>query len=183
MRIAEVIERVDALYPNTYTNEEKVGWCYDVSCGIRDSIVKVYRVREQTIEKDGDQILMPEGVNFSDVDSVFVNGLPVAKVDGRSLVGGPLPAGANAKVVYKVMPDAYSIADGTIDPDAETEMGAPYDSLYVDYVCAQIAFYQNDMNDYSKFIGTYNEKLMEFARSYQQTAPLVQGRGYCNLWK
>lgn len=183
MLIAEVLERVDALYPNTYTNEEKVRWCYDVSCGIRDSIVKVYRVRTQTIEKDGDLVLMPDGINFSDIDSVYVNGLPVGKVDGRSLAGGPLPAGSEVRVVYKVMPEPYSIADGDIDPDVRTEMEAPYDSLYVDYVCAQIAFYQNDMADYNKFISMYNEKLLEFAKHYQQTAPVVQGRGYYNLWQ
>lgn len=182
MLIADVLERADDLYPNTYTTEEKVRWCYDVSCGIRDNIMKLYQVKVQFINQEGEQILMPEGVNFSDIDSVYINGVPVSKVDARSFSGGTLSPGDEVRVVYKILPEPYGIEEGALDPEARTEMEAPYDGLYVDYVCAQIAFYQNDLSDYNKFITMYNEKLSEFAAKYRQTAPVVERRGYQNLW-
>lgn len=183
MTIAEVIEKVDSLYPNPYTLEEKVGWCYDVSCGIRNNIMKLYRVREQVIEKEGETILMPEGITFSDIASVFINGKEVDKVDARSFSGAGLSPGDKVRVVYQFPPEPYGVAESVVDPECATEMGAPYDGLYVDYVCAQIAFYQDDLSDYNKFLTMYNEKLTEFAVSYQRTAPVVSGRGYRNLWR
>ncbi len=182
MLITEVLQQVDSLYPNTYTTEEKLRWCYDVSRGIRDNILKLYQMREQKIAVDGEQILLPEGVSFSDVDSVFVNGKKVQKVDARSFSGAGLSAGDLVKVIYKTLPEPFLLEDGTCDPKRRTEVESPYDGLYVDYVCAQIAFYQNDLADYNKFITMYNEKLLDFAVRYRRTAPVVEGRGYQNLW-
>lgn len=182
MLIADVIKKVDDLYPNPYTPEEKLGWCYDVSRGIRDNIKKLYQEREQVIEAEGEQILLPAGVEFSDVDTVFVNGKRIRKVDARTYTGAGLKAGDVVRVVYKTFPDPYALIDGAVPEDYETEVSAPYDGLYVDYVCGQIAFYQNDLSDYNKFITMYNEKLSDYAVRYTRTAPQVDGRGYQNLW-
>ncbi len=182
MKITEVLERVDSLYPNPYTAEEKVRWCYDVSCGIRDNILKLYNTREQVIKSEGEQILLPVGVKFWDVDSVFINGKKVKKVDARSFSGHGLKVGDVVRVVYKTLPDPFSVVDGVVDEACMTEVDAPYDGLYVDYVCAQVAFYQDDLDDYNKFITMYNEKLHDFAVKYRQTAPIIDGRGYKNLW-
>lgn len=181
MKIAEVIERVDALYPNTYTSEEKLGWCYDVSRGIRDNIKKIYAAREQVISKENEAILLPEGLEFSDVDSVSVNGRVVKKVDARSYDGARLKPGDRVRVVYKSLPEPYALVDGAVPEEFVTEVSAPYDGLYADYVCAQIAFYQNDLSDYNKFITMYNEKLRDYAIQYIKTAPVTERR-FENLW-
>ena len=183
MLINEVLHSVDSLYPNTYTMEEKLKWCYDVSRGIRDNILKLYQSSEQVIASDGEQILLPGEVNFSDIESVYVNGEKVTKVDARSFLGNGMKAGDVVKVVYKTLPKPFAVNEGEVDPEAVTEVEAPYDGLYIDYVCAQIAFFQNDLADYNKFITMYNEKLMDFAVKYRKTAPLVEKRGYQNLWQ
>ena len=182
MKISEVLQQADSLYPNPYTTEEKVRWCYDVSCGIRDNILKLYGEREQVIQNGEEQILLPEGVRFWDVDSVFINGKKVKKVDARSFSGRGLKAGDVVRVVYKTLPDPFVVTDGVVDETCMTEVDAPYDGLYIDYVCAQIAFYQDDLSDHSKFITMYNEKLHDFAVKYRRTAPVIDGRGYQNLW-
>ena len=182
MTIAEVLERVDSLYHNTYTAEEKLRWCYDVSRGIRDNIKKLYGRREQTISTDGEKIPLPDGVNFTDIDSVFVNGRQVSKVDERSYGDSGFKAGDVVLVIYKLLPDEYTLVDGAVPEELKTEVDAPYDGLYVDYVCAQIAFYQNDLSEYNKFITMYHDKLADFAVRYRQTAPVVTERGYRNLW-
>ena len=170
MQISEVLDRVDTLYPNAYTQEEKLGWCYDVSCGIRRNVMPLYAEIEHIISKDNEQIPLPEGVAFMDIESVFINGKRTSKVDSRSFTGDGLKNGDEIKLVYKSIPSKY------------TEVPAPYDSMYIDYVCAQIAFFQNALSDYQKFMMMYNEKLSEFAAEYRRTAPVVEGRGFKNLW-
>lgn len=182
MKITEVLSMVDALYPNAYTVDEKARWCYEASAGIRRNVLKLYEEMTYVLTNDNEKIPLPEGVTFMDIESVFVNGKRTAKVDSRSFMGNGLSKGDTVRVVYKIVPEPFVVTDGVVDADAVTEVPAPYDGLYIDYVCAQIAFNQNAMSDYQKFMAMYNEKLTEFAVEYQKTAPTVEGRGYTNLW-
>ena len=184
MQIAEVLKRVDALCPNAYTKEEKLAWCYEVSCGIRDNIKRLYRSVEQDITEDGGGFVLPPGVDFSDVSAVYVNGHFVTKVDDRSFAGSGLKKGDSVRVVYKSMPEAYMLSeDGSVPEELVTEAPAPYDTLYLDFVMSQIAFYQHDMEEYAKFSSMYNQKLAEYAAKYTQTAPSEPGKGYMHIWR
>ena len=176
MKINEVLEKVDTLYPNAYTEEEKLRWCYDVSCGIRRNVMTLYDESKYTVAEDGEALVLPVGVSMMDVESIFVNDRRENKLDYRSVSGSNLQKGDEIRLVYKSIPQMYD------NLEAETEVPSPYDSLYIDYVCAQISFFQNALSDYQKFMMMYNEKLSEFAAEYRRTAPVVEGRTLKNLW-
>ena len=46
MTIAEVISKVDALKPNTYTTEDKVGWLSNLDARVKTQIIDTHRHRE-----------------------------------------------------------------------------------------------------------------------------------------
>ena len=43
MKITEAIARVDALYPNSYTREEKLEWAYELTAMIAEKIPQAVR--------------------------------------------------------------------------------------------------------------------------------------------
>lgn len=42
MKIIEVLERCDELYPNTYTGEEKIKWCDELGAMLKEEYAKSY---------------------------------------------------------------------------------------------------------------------------------------------
>lgn len=52
----------------------------------------------------------------------------------------------------------------------ETVCAPPYDELYVDYICAQICFYQRKYDVYQQFISRYNERMREYGNLMKEYA-------------
>ena len=46
MTIAEVISKVDALKPNTYTPEDKIGWLSNLDARVKSQIIDTHACRE-----------------------------------------------------------------------------------------------------------------------------------------
>ena len=46
MRIVEAIEQADELYPNNYSQEEKLRWCYELTVMLYEKFKKCYRALE-----------------------------------------------------------------------------------------------------------------------------------------
>ena len=42
MKIIEVMDKTDALYPNSYTNSEKIAWCDELGAMLRQEYAKSY---------------------------------------------------------------------------------------------------------------------------------------------
>lgn len=180
MKIYQVLLKVDSLCPNPYSVEEKLRWCYEVSCGIRDNVKREYASVESVVTEDKGRVVLP--CPFSQVVLVYVNGRKKTKTDCRTWEDYSFRKGDTVRVVYKSMPEEYVPNGDNVPEEYETEAPAPYDSLYLDYVMAQIAFYQNDMNDYNKFVTMYNQKLADFAASCKQTEPQFKRGGFIHLW-
>lgn len=83
MKILEVIDRVDALYPNTYTQSEKIRWCDEVNAVISREMAEKYDMLECTA-RENEEIVLPDGIDFDDIDSVYVDGIKLDKTDLRS---------------------------------------------------------------------------------------------------
>ena len=105
MRIVEAIEQADELYPNNYSQEEKLRWCYELTVMLYEKFKKCYRALEF---EGGEGFVLPSYIMGEDIEGVFVNGVPVDKVDDRSFEDICLSQG-HVKVVYKVRPEPYNV--------------------------------------------------------------------------
>ena len=57
MTIAEVISKVDALMPNNYTPEDKIGWLSDLDARVKTQIIDTHRRNEPIFFYGYDSIL------------------------------------------------------------------------------------------------------------------------------
>ena len=115
---------------------------------------------------------------------VYKNGELLDRLDTRTFSRDTFSPGDKVTVVYREKPELSEITEtgGTTVISGETLIAAPHDNLYVDYLCAQIAFYQNDLADYNKFIGSYNQRLSDFEKVVVERLPKQPENVFKNLW-
>nr|DAW92328.1 MAG TPA: Protein of unknown function (DUF2375) [Caudoviricetes sp.] len=66
------------------------------------------------------------------------------------------------------------VTDKTVCP-------APYDRIYVDYLCGKICFYQRDFEAYNQHMAVVNSRLSAYERYLKKNAPL-DGSGQLKNW-
>ena len=106
MKITEVLERVRKLYPNSFTDEELLNWCYAVTCTIRERYKGIF---ERATFKGGGDIALSPLVLFEDIESVNVNGVEIEKSDETSFLYALEELGERdtVEIVYRVRPEPY----------------------------------------------------------------------------
>ena len=104
MKIVEAIEQADALYPNSYTRPEKLGWAYELTAMILEKYKKTY----DSVELRGgtEAVQLPPSILEEDIEGLYVDGVWHDKVDARSF-SGLLGRDAAIRVVYKVRAEPY----------------------------------------------------------------------------
>lgn len=177
MKISEVIEKAVSLYPSAYDKDsvQLVSWCNEVTETLSEFLVPKYVSFVQTFQE---KIALPEGVSYEDVVKVYKNGEPLDRLDSRTFSRDTFSPGDKVTVVYREKP-VLATAENT---EVDTICAAPHDNLYVDFLCAQIAFYQNDLADYNKFIGSYNQRLADYERVVTEKLPKQPENVFKNLW-
>ena len=60
MKIAEVISKVDALKPNTYTTEDKIGWLSNLDARVKSQIIDAHECDKSVIFYGYDGLLDQE---------------------------------------------------------------------------------------------------------------------------
>lgn len=85
MKLLRAIEIADSLYPNQFSQEEKLRWCEELSAGIRRDVKKVYTTVELRTSSNG-EIHWPDNFSFEDLELAFWNGSPMDKMDLRSFM-------------------------------------------------------------------------------------------------
>ena len=122
MKITDAIAQADAFYPNSYTRDEKLSWCYEVTGTVQEKIRRLYNTIEYadgtTKMPDGTVVQgfvpLPPSVLVEDIEAVYVDGQLQKKVDDRSFGElGTQPG--RARVVYKVRLEPYheNVFEGT----------------------------------------------------------------------
>lgn len=106
MKITEVLNRVKKLYPNTFTDEEMLNWCYAVTCTIRERYRDIY---ERATFKGGGDIALSPLVLFEDIERVYINGKEIEKTDETSFVYSleELSDKDIVEIVYRVRAEPY----------------------------------------------------------------------------
>lgn len=84
MEILSAINAADKLSPNKFTLDEKLRWCNEVTAAIRRSVKKQYATVE-TVITCADDIYPPDDIPFSDIEMIYIDGIPIQKADFRSL--------------------------------------------------------------------------------------------------
>lgn len=78
---------------------------------------------------------------------------------------------------------------GTIKADMKrivTDMTlcpAPYDEMYVDYIAAQLSFYQRKYDVYQQFMARYNERFKEYGRQVKDCDTAAVDHRFINWWE
>ncbi len=178
MKIADVLKKVDEWLPNVFSLDDKLYWCYECTMHILNEC-PVYDTYHCIIGYDGMTVPLPIDVKLLDIAELFVNGAAVAVTNETDFNDYTFKKGDKVAIVYRRYPDEYEITDGEF-PDVETVVGAPFESMYIDYVCAQIAYQQNDAAEYNKFIGGFNDKMSAYKSFYGSNAPSNAARQFKN---
>ena len=191
MYITKVIESAKALYPAEYSVGEYIDWCDELSADIALNYLKnIVKMEYNKVS----EILLPEGVGIRNICKVIVDGRDGEKITteefgfdyeyeekGRRIKKHD--GGAFDAVVYYIKPHIpieYTVGKehNIID---KTLADAPYDSMYIDFVCMKAAMYQGDTNAYKKFSQIFKDKLDEFHMYVNRTGPAKNTRIY-NWW-
>ena len=181
MKIARVIEKVDEWQPNVFTLQDKLDWCYEVT---RDILAENPEYGSITkTAPGGPLVVLPEGVSFADVAYVYVNGKKLLKTDERTYGDMVFERGDEVYIVYRTYPAPYEAelsedGEGHVPDDLETIVPPPYDSMYIDYVCAQIAFQQNDAAEYGKFIDSFQTKFYAYRNVAGANSPISEPKNF-----
>lgn len=87
--------------------------------------------------------------------------------DGESykFTGDTLPQGTFMAHIYREIME-------------KTEMPAPYDTAYIDFVNAKAAFYEGDKNAYASFMSQFNSKFKEYSNYITRNKPRVKSKFY-----
>lgn len=179
MKIAKVIEKVDGWQPNVFGVEDKLYWCYECTMNILNECPE-YGTRKVKVTSEPMAVPLPVGAGLLDVEALYINGVRTALTDATDINDYSLRKGDEVVLVYRKYPARYE-ADGDEVPDElETVCGAPFESMYIDFVCAQIAFQQNDAAEYNKFIGAFNDKFTAYKNHYGSNAPASAPRQFEN---
>lgn len=263
MLIKDAINFADNLSPNHYTFDEKLFWCNEVSISIRRDVKKYYSTLKTTVNCSGD-IELPDDINFSDVELIYIDGIPIQKSDMRSLpflnngqifsqFGVDLTSPKAMRIVYLTLPkpitdicikgkfktdetriygtelpflegdlikcvelvdfadepdwskaidacvqfsngEYLEIINADLTPstesslaimrviDDETEVDAPYDRMYIEYILAKIGLYQHDYESYMTHMAQYNNLYDEFKREHKTRNPLTDMCAFRNYW-
>lgn len=63
----------------------------------------------------------------------------------------------------------------------KTLCAAPYDRMYIDYLCGKVCFYQRDFEAYNQHMAIVNSRLTAYERYLKKNAPL-DGSGQLKNW-
>lgn len=84
MKITDAIQMADELAPNMYPYSMKLNWAYELTAQIAEEVRKIYNSMTAPWHEDGSPYILPEGVMFEDIESIFVDGKKYTKTDARS---------------------------------------------------------------------------------------------------
>ena len=120
MELLQAISTADTLCPNPFSQEEKLRWCDEVSAAIRREIKKIYNTIETRVSGP-EELVLPEDIDFADIETAYVNGQLMDKVDFRSFAEGVVPPGvsfpATIRLVFltRALPVRYVSLKGCFD--------------------------------------------------------------------
>jgi hypothetical protein len=198
MNMKDLIDYIDEVRKNDYSQSAKIMWVSDVDAMVKDQIMKTYAVHEIERVEDQANYSLPSGVTFNMVEKVYVDGKEIPKIDYRTFLKTgyylndsgeiefyPVPSNDDPsgepgiRIVYQEGMDRYTTADYT--NNTKLLVPDPYATLYSEYIFSQMNYLDKQIDDYNNDVVKYNNSLNTFATWYNGNRP-QNGYKVKNYW-
>ncbi len=241
MTIEKIFEMVNELAPNNCTEKQKLYWYNQCESIIAGRAMKRYRYIETMLR--GGVVKLPDGYCSEDIESIYINGKKVDKLDFRSgfgkknitepmkigvvlkehhreveikefsgemlfdestvtMNGHPFVSGDEIKISCPLFEGRVTVlgtsgdivyisrncgtgrTEGSVQTtlNIDVALNAPYDRLYIDYIMAQMDYYNKDFEGYNNSSYMFNELLSELVLNNSQKAPGNKGAQMVGIW-
>lgn len=151
MTVRGVIEKCDKLFPNQFSQSEKLSFCNELAALIHANYIK----KMKRAEIGGSTAALPAGVTAERVRAVYADGVPlqgdIAEILGRAIDG-------NLVIEYVEIPE-YGLDD-------VLPVSAPYDEMFTYWLLAKICLHNEDAEGYNNYMSLYNALMMEFKKCF-----------------
>lgn len=193
--IQEIINRVDEIKLNTYSENAKTAWINQIEGWVKDKVIQTYGYFDVLRIKDQAAYDIPSGVTFSNIVMAYMDKYPIHKLDARSFERAGYFLGPDGKINIYPVPGQDDITPGLRfvyklshipykypwDKDAELLVPSPYDAIYENYIYAMIDWHNREFAAYNNTMNMYNESWKEFANWYKQNNPIPPTK-VSNIW-
>jgi hypothetical protein len=170
--MSDVIAYIDELKANKYGQGNKIRWVNDDDGIVWSEIYKYTDFKEVSTVIGQAAYAIPDSVDFSRIEAVFVNGVKIHKIDHSMLNTTGYYRGADGKINIYPVPTvagqtiriAYNLpfaAHTTVDDDVL--VSEPYSKIYWQYISAQIDWFNDDIVKYNNSITLFNTSMKEYA--------------------
>lgn len=169
MTVMEAINRVDAVKPNAYKQQEKIRWLSILDGIIKKEIIDTHEFEAEFVDNEATGKL---DLYIFDklVDSFDVN----AKGEYISVKTG-LTYTDKTRLI-----EASCAFNGYTDRSLMEELlvPAPYDDIYIKWLEAQIDYANGEYNKYNNTSAAYNNAYVAYARAYHRDHMPKGGKEY-----
>ena len=131
----------------------------------------------------GNGLRAGDSVNIKDADMSFEN-VPIFEVTATDEAGKYFADTGDSLSGIHLTGESETIPNCTIERivTEETICSAPYDLMYVDYVMAQVCYYQRDFATYGRHMTNFNQRLAAFDAWLQKRRVQEKDNKIYNWW-
>lgn len=190
MTLTDVIAAVEAIKDNNYGDSAIIGWCSDIDQAVAQKMMKKYKAFTVSRVKDQASYALPADVDFTDIDTLYVDKEPVQKIDLRSYEKSgyyldmddetkfciyPVPTQsdttAGIRGIYLWKPARYTAAytDALLVPDK-------FERIYSEFCLAKLYMLGEEAIWYRNYMSLYNGTWDELAKWCKGINPLTESR-------
>src|SRR5574343_428698 len=184
--LKEVVDMVDDVKLNAYSDTAKTEWINRVEGWVKDKVIKTFSYFEISRLNSITAYTIPAGVTFPNIVMGYMDNCQIQKLDDRSyekigyFLGSdgkiniyPIPTAddteAGLRFVYKVLHTKYV---WSTDQSEVLLVPAPYDCIYEYYIYAMIDWMNKEYKAYENSMILYNSAWEDMCRWYKTNNPI-----------
>lgn len=151
MLFRSIIENCDSLFPNMFTDIEKMDFCNELAAIINANYIKNTRTLALSGSSD---CSLPDSVSADRVVAVYFDGVLQPGTNVANLLSAS--GGHKVTVEYIHIP--------TYNLDDKVPLSAPYDKLFLYWLLAKICLHLEDAEGYNNYMNLYNALLVDYKK-------------------
>lgn len=155
MTFYELIEKVDALYPNPFSLDEKIAFAGELSDYLHLRYFRLVKFEEVVF---GAGFKMPVHYTADRVCGIYFNGRKYKFSHFLNMISrGEIPYGSKFKIEYIYCPP--------VSGNESLPVSSAFDGLFIYYVLAKIYLHLDDAASYNNYMQMYNSLLNDYVES------------------
>jgi hypothetical protein len=192
--IRGVIDYVDSLKPNSYTDAQKLVWINEVEQYIKEEVMRTYLKSTIARVSGTADYDLPITAEFEDIETVYIDGVRVSVLDSRNYIDGtygdlgyyksetldhiticPTPQVTDDSN-YPGIQISYleRFVEYTDEDDYDTDLliqQSRYAKIYTFYIMAQIDLFNKEYENYNNMMNQYNSIMNDYKTWYDSRLP------------